>query len=71
MKIKRKTRTARMRKLCRAKRERINGTTPGAPSGVKPRALARSVAKANMRRKGVEKINRKLSHRGWLRWVLR
>ena len=35
-----------------------------------PRSLARSVAKAKMRRAGVEKPNRKMAYGNWREWVL-
>lgn len=35
-----------------------------------PRSLARSVAKAKMRRAGVEKPNHKMAYGNWRSWVL-
>ena len=35
-----------------------------------PRSLARSIAKANMRKAGVEKPNRKMAFGNWRKWVL-
>ena len=35
-----------------------------------PRSLARSVAKAKMRRAGVEKPNHKMAYGNWREWVL-
>ena len=65
----RKTKTVSVLKRIRAKRLKEAGKAPGTPTGVWPRSVARSVAKANMRRAGVQKINRKLRGRNWLRWI--
>jgi|GEM_PF-3337217 len=63
---KRKTRPAGILKRIKAKfREE-----PGTPTGFYPRKLARSVAKANMARAGVQHINRNFSL-NWRNWVHR
>lgn len=67
---KRKTRTQsiiqRIKKRLRAER----GNAPGKPTSFYPRHLARSVAKANMRRAGVQHINRNFAD-NWKKWVTR
>ena len=62
---KRKTRTVKMLKSIN---RHHHHPVVGAPTGVKPRGLARSVAKANMLRAGVQRINRHFDRRQWLRW---
>lgn len=57
---KRKTRTQAELKAIRKKRLAEQGV-PGKPTGIFPRSLARSVAKATMRRSGWQHINRNFS----------
>lgn len=44
--------------------------TEGQPTGFYPRHLARSIAKANMRKDGVQHINRNFAL-NWKNWVTR
>lgn len=56
MKIKaKKTRKNFIRKMLRRRNAR---QTAGEPTGFYPRRLARSIAKANMKRAGIQKVNR-------------
>lgn len=53
------------------KNNRKSKTAPqGKPTGFFPRSLARSIAKANMRRAGVQHINRNFAD-NWKNWVTR
>ena len=61
---KRKTRTASVIKRIKAKLRALGGK----PTGFYPRKLARSVAKANMRRAGVQHVNRNFAL-NWRNWV--
>lgn len=65
----RKTRTASIIKRIKAKLRALGGKTAGKPTGLYPRKLARSVAKANMKRSGVQHVNRNfaLNWRNWAR----
>jgi len=65
---KRKTRTASIIKRIKAKLRITGGKSAGQPTGFYPRKLARSVAKANMRRAGVQHINRNFAL-NWRNWV--
>lgn len=65
---KRKTKTQSILKRIRKKLRAAGGSGPNKPTGFYPRHLARSVAKANMRRAGVQHINRNFSL-NWKNWV--
>lgn len=68
MKIKaKKTRKNFIRRMIRRRKARENA---GQPTGFYPRHLARSVAKANMKRAGVQHINRNFAL-NWKNWVTR
>lgn len=54
----------------RAIRRRKATEIAGEPIGFYPRHLARSVAKANMRRAGIQHINRNFAY-NWKKWVMR
>lgn len=51
-------------------RRRKAQETAGKPTGFYPRRLARSIAKANMRKAGVQHVNRNFAL-NWKNWVTR
>lgn len=68
MKIKaKKTRENFIKKMMRRRKAKA---AAGTPTGFYPRHLARSIAKANMRRAGVQHINRNFAM-NWRNWVTR
>lgn len=68
MKIKaKKTRENLIRKMLRRRKAQ---ETAGKPTGFYPRHLARSIAKANMRKAGVQHVNRNFAL-NWKNWVTR
>ncbi len=70
MNNKRKTRKKSIIKQIkqRFKMARLGGRLKGQPTGFYPRKLARSIAKANMKRYGVRHVNKNFS-RYWTQFV--
>lgn len=67
---KRKTRPQSIIQRIKKRLRKERGNAPGKPIGFYSRHLARSVAKANMRRAGVQHINRNFAG-NWKKWVTR
>lgn len=68
MKIKaKKTKKNFIRKLLRRRKAQ---ETAGKPNGFYPRHLARSIAKANMAKDGIQHINRNFAL-NWKNWLIR
>lgn len=65
---KRKTRTNSLLKRIKAALRKERGKAPGKATGYYPRHLARSIAKANMKRAGIQHINRNFAL-NWKNWV--